>query len=167
MVCEGNRKSIRNLCVAGVVINVNKRYYNWTLSRDYSSENYLFVFFLLYQAGCHTSRERFSTTKREKRAKWWLVTSNGKRAGRVTGQNGWHRGIKTCRMDVGDLSGPAGLVGSGSISVATGVGIIANTTSATPGWWTPTSTITSAAANTDVVSLLFFFWLSVCAEVRL
>ncbi|XP_020279770.1 uncharacterized protein LOC109852742 isoform X1 [Pseudomyrmex gracilis] len=51
-----------------------------------------------------------------------------------------------------DLS--AGLVGSGSISVATGVGIIANTTSATPGWWTPTSTITSAAANTDVMNQL-------------
>ncbi|XP_012531948.1 uncharacterized protein LOC105834194 [Monomorium pharaonis] len=57
-------------------------------------------------------------------------------------------------MDVGDLSGPAGLVGSGSISVATGVGIIANATSATPGWWTPTSTITSAAANTDVMNQL-------------
>ncbi|TGZ47180.1 Protein embryonic gonad [Temnothorax longispinosus] len=57
-------------------------------------------------------------------------------------------------MDVGDLSGPAGLVGSGSISVATGVGIIANATSATPGWWTPTSTITSAAANTDVKSVV-------------
>lgn len=57
-------------------------------------------------------------------------------------------------MDVGDLSGSAGLIGSGSISVATGVGIIANTTSATPGWWTPTSTITSAAANTDVMNQL-------------
>lgn len=62
-------------------------------------------------------------------------------------------------MDVGDLSGTAGLVGSGSISVATGVGIIANTTSATPGWWTPTSTIASAAANTDVVSLLLLLHL--------
>ncbi|KAL0124566.1 hypothetical protein PUN28_006423 [Cardiocondyla obscurior] len=56
-------------------------------------------------------------------------------------------------MDVGDLSGPAGLVGSGSISIA-GVGIIGNATSATPGWWTPTSTITSAAANTDVMNQL-------------
>lgn len=55
-------------------------------------------------------------------------------------------------MDVGDLSSPAGLAGRGSISGATGVGVIANTTSATSGWWTPTSTITSATANTDVVS---------------
>lgn len=66
-------------------------------------------------------------------------------------------------MDVGDLSSSAGLAGSGSIPVATGVGVITSTTSATAGWWTPTSTI--AAANTDVVSfffvifsfLLFFF----------
>ncbi|XP_032681840.1 hormone receptor 4-like [Odontomachus brunneus] len=57
-------------------------------------------------------------------------------------------------MDVGDLSSPGGLSGSGTISGATGVGIIANTTSATSGWWTPTSTITSAAANTDVMNQL-------------
>jgi len=63
-------------------------------------------------------------------------------------------------MDVGDLSGTAGLVGSGSISIATGVGIIANTTSATPGWWTPTSTIAPAAANTDVVSLFLSLFIS-------
>ncbi|KAF3429074.1 hypothetical protein E2986_01908 [Frieseomelitta varia] len=55
-------------------------------------------------------------------------------------------------MDVGDLSSSAGLAGSGSIPVATGVGIITSTTSATAGWWTPTSTIATAAANTDVVS---------------
>ncbi|CAD1469068.1 unnamed protein product [Heterotrigona itama] len=53
-------------------------------------------------------------------------------------------------MDVGDLSSSAGLAGSGSIPVATGVGIITSTTSATAGWWTPTSTIATAAANTDV-----------------
>lgn len=56
-------------------------------------------------------------------------------------------------MDVGDLSSSAGLAGSGSIPVATGVGVITSTTSATAGWWTPTSTI--AAANTDVVSFFF------------
>ncbi|XP_016770073.1 uncharacterized protein LOC724640 isoform X2 [Apis mellifera] len=55
-------------------------------------------------------------------------------------------------MDVGDLSSSAGLAGSGSIPVATGVGVITSTTSATAGWWTPTSTI--AAANTDVMNQL-------------
>lgn len=121
-------------------------------------ENYLFLF--SFSLSGRKSRVAWTfqrqETIREKHAKCWLATSSGKKAGRVTGQDGWHRGIKTCRMDVGDLSGPAGLVGSGSISVATGVGIIGNATSATPGWWTPTSTITSAAANTDVVSLLSF-----------
>ncbi|XP_033320999.1 uncharacterized protein LOC117217478 isoform X1 [Megalopta genalis] len=57
-------------------------------------------------------------------------------------------------MDVGDLSSSAGLAGSGSIPGATGVGIITSTTSATAGWWTPTSTIASAAANTDVMNQL-------------
>ncbi|XP_043529283.1 uncharacterized protein LOC122538872 [Frieseomelitta varia] len=57
-------------------------------------------------------------------------------------------------MDVGDLSSSAGLAGSGSIPVATGVGIITSTTSATAGWWTPTSTIATAAANTDVMNQL-------------
>ncbi|XP_034183407.1 uncharacterized protein LOC117605795 [Osmia lignaria lignaria] len=57
-------------------------------------------------------------------------------------------------MDVGDLSSSAGLAGSGSIPAATGVGIITSTTSATVGWWTPTSTIATAAANTDVMNQL-------------
>ncbi|CAK9802087.1 Protein embryonic gonad [Anthophora quadrimaculata] len=57
-------------------------------------------------------------------------------------------------MDVGDLSSSAGLAGSGSIPGATGVGIITSTTSATAGWWTPTSTIATAAANTDVMNQL-------------
>ncbi|XP_012239550.1 nuclear hormone receptor family member nhr-25-like isoform X1 [Bombus vosnesenskii] len=57
-------------------------------------------------------------------------------------------------MDVGDLSSSAGLAGSGSIPVATGVGVITSTTSATAGWWTPTSTIATAAANTDVMNQL-------------
>ncbi|XP_076685321.1 uncharacterized protein LOC143377658 [Andrena cerasifolii] len=57
-------------------------------------------------------------------------------------------------MDVGDLSGSAGLAGSGSIPGATGVGIVTSSTSATAGWWTPTSTIASAAANTDVMNQL-------------
>ena len=70
--------------------------------------------------------------------------------------NGLHREIKEHRMDVGDLSSSAGLAGSGSIPVATGVGVITSTTSATAGWWTPTSTIATAAANTDVVSFIFF-----------
>ncbi|CAL7943373.1 unnamed protein product [Xylocopa violacea] len=57
-------------------------------------------------------------------------------------------------MDVGDLSSSAGLAGSGSIPGATGVGIITSTTSATAGWWTPTSTIATAASNTDVMNQL-------------
>lgn len=142
----------------GVVINVmvNKRYL--MLSRNRSRKRIICSssFFIRPEVTRRINISATSVAARDKYTKCWLATSNGRRVGRVTGQDGWHRGIKTCRMDVGDLSGPAGLVGSGSISIATGVGIIANATSATPGWWTPTSTITSAAANTDVVSFLFF-----------
>ncbi|KAG7200351.1 hypothetical protein KM043_017808 [Ampulex compressa] len=86
--------------------------------------------------------------------KCWTVALDRERTGRGIDQNGFYRGIKGPRMDVGDLSSSAGLAGSGSIPGGTGVGIIANTTSATAGWWAPTSTITSASANTDVMNQL-------------
>ncbi|KAI4486084.1 hypothetical protein M0804_006573 [Polistes exclamans] len=60
-------------------------------------------------------------------------------------------------MDVGDISSSIGLPpGSGSNPGNTSVGVIANTTSSshTVGWWTPTSSIASAPATTDVMNQL-------------
>ncbi|XP_066602798.1 uncharacterized protein [Prorops nasuta] len=57
-------------------------------------------------------------------------------------------------MDVGDLASSARLAGSGVIPGTTAVSVIASTNLPTVGWWTSTSTVSSAPANTDVMNQL-------------